>query len=565
MHDLEERLRSLTFETPMLADDAIGARVGRRHRRRRILTASVATSILVVTVASLVVMSSDDDASFIAPATEPPETTMTPSSTAVTSTTAATSTTAIPSTTVEPLVDLSGVDGGLYIDPAVLTDDLELVEATRADGPVGGSNSAGVVSETTLGSYSPDRSRIIDTITITTFSVADGRPPESLRGGDGEHIQLRGLTAWATGVAVIWAEGPWIVDVTSGAAELEDVDMALLIDTANHVAIDDDGRTTVDPAPPGYEPVSTLPGTIVDSGPQWRSDYRTPDITPADFPMLIVQLTTHPGTPAEAALTDLYGDATAIEVLGRRAVLRSTPRMSRPGVEIVWDEPDGSQISVSYAPVRADVGTDEIRAEAIRLANGVRRASPDAWTDLSTAADRARYVANAMEWIPALVAERGLVAGQPAPLQLWGLSPAAVFVPVTHADGTDAGVCEIFLREVTACTPPDDPMVGSRGADVHVGLVEGGYLRVMVGPDAPYVSITARTGSSTQITTAIFDTSGPFDESTSPRVVYLPTPTSGAEVCLGLSDANGHVVASYPLSSGVIAGDSGSCTPELGT
>ncbi|MCX6522010.1 MAG: hypothetical protein NTZ21_15230 [Actinobacteria bacterium] len=560
MHDLEDRLRTLDLTPPPLAPRAIAARVERRRRHRRMVTAGAAAVLVLATVGSLAVMATGNDDATIAPATAPsdPPPVSTPAPIAPDSTEPPTPDTNPGSTSV----DLSGVDGGLYLDPALLPSDLFLIGATSYEGPFGTGSSEFGVFTTTLVQYTADRTRIDASMTVETLLAPDRIPVSFIGEAESEPIEIRGIEMWTNGRSLAWNEGPWTIIVNglpSDDLSMEELD-ALLRDVAEHVVVDADGRTSVTPPPPGWEALGTLPDRIVDDGTLWTTNYVTPEATTGDEPVLQLTVTTRPGRPAEYLLSDaIRTEAFATDVLGRRAIVTGG-RGFRIHVEVTWNEADGSQIQLAYSPLRADLDVDDVRDEAIRLAHGVRRAGTAQWSAMVTEARVTGVDFLGQAWIDPLVAAEGHQVVSVGQLDF--AQPAVVLVAVATPDGTPDGTCEISLRVVVACTALDDPLVGSSG-EARTGTLDGGRLRLIASPDVQYVTVRTGQGGQQRATEPLSNDAPAFEAATSPRIAYLSVPIVDGRVCVDLGGANdpSDVIATFELVDGELVA-SESCEVE---
>lgn len=565
MHDLEDRLRSLDLTAPPLAPRAIATRVERRRRHRRVVTTGAAAVLVLATVGSLAVMATGDDAVTIAPATAPPES-ATDSSAEVDTTpsteTALPDTTSPDTTPAATNVDLSGTDGGLYLDPTVLPPGMFLSGAMSSEGPFGTGSSEFGVFTTTLVRYSADRTRVDASLAIETLLAPDRSSLSFIGEEEGEPVEIRGIEMWTNHLSLAWTEGPWTILVSgrpSNDLSVEELD-ALLRDVAEHVVIDADGRTSVTSLPPGWETLGTLPDRIVDDGTLWTTNYVTPEATTGDEPVLQLTVTTRPGRPAEYLLSDaIRTEAFATDVLGRRAIVTGG-RGFRIHIEVTWNEADGTQIQLAYSPLRADLDVDDVRDEAIRLAHDVRRAGTAQWSAMVTEArlTGADFIGQA--WIDPLVAAGGHQVVSVGQLDF--AQPAVVLVAVATPDGTPNGTCEISLRVVVACTALDDPLVGSSG-EARTDTLDGGRLRLIASPDVQYVTVRTGRGGQQRATEPLSNDAPAFDAATSPRIAYFAVPTIDGGVCIDLGGEGdpSNVIATYELVDGELVA-SESCEVE---
>lgn len=565
MHDLEDRLRSLDLSAPPLAPRAIAARVERRRRHRRVATTGAAAVLVLVTIGSLAVMATGDDAT-IAPATAPSEPSPVPTADTIPTpsaeTTASETTEADATTPTTPAVDLSGTDGGLYLDPAFLPDDMFLTGATEYLGPFGSGSSEFGVFTTTLVTYGPGRSTIDGTIQIETLLAPERTPASFIGETEAERVEVRGIEMWVGQQSIAWNEGPWTIIVSglpSDDLTTEDRD-ALLRDVAEHVVIDADGRTSVAPTPSGWETLGTLPNPVTDDGTLWTTRYVTPETTTYDEPVLQLTVITEPGRPAEYLLADRFrGEASATEVLGRRAIVTGG-RGFRIHVEVTWDEADGSQVQLTYSPLQSDLDLDEVRDEAIGMANGVRRADAGRWSAMKAEAETTMSDFAGQAWIDTLIEAAGyriISVGQ-----LDFAQPAVVLVAVSTPDGTPAGTCEISLRVVVSCTALNDPLVAS-SSQARTEPLDGGRLRLIASPDVRFVTIRTGQGGQQRATEPLSNDTPAFAVDIAPRIAYLAVPTIDGRVCVDLGGERdpSDLIATFELVDGALVA-SESCEVE---
>lgn len=375
--DVEDRLRLFDVTTTEFAPERIVARVGRRRRNRRLVASSLSATLTLCAAFALIALNGGKESQSVVPASDPAPTTpsVAPSIESNPSLATEPPTTPATSNTAEE-VSLAGTDGGLYIDADLLPPDMLLTTANRFDGPLGTGSSEFGVWTTTLAKYSNDRSTVTERISIDTLRLPADRTPVSLIGENGATTaQLRSTTVWLNGSSAAWGEGQWTIYV-AGDASPDDI-----VDVVEALQIVDDGQVTV-PAPPvGFETVGVLPDRSTASGPQWTTSYATPDATTYDEPVLKLVVTVGPSRPAEYLLVDdLSGNRThATTVLGRRAILSTSSYESRLVATLTWDESDGTQIELTYSPMRRDLSNDELAQQVLSLANGVRRADASTW------------------------------------------------------------------------------------------------------------------------------------------------------------------------------------------
>lgn len=533
--DLEDRLRAFSVPTAPFASGNVAARVAKRRRRRRLLASSVSAVMAFAAVAAVLSVTGGDDRTTIVPA----DVAATDTQEAETSTDATPSSTTVSTVEAANLdVDLTGTDGGLYIDPSALPEGMLLTSATRFDGTDGslGSSSAQFQEwSTTFAKYSEDRSTIVEHIGVDTLLLPPDRTPVSLIGEAGAtSVEVRGLTVWVNGPSAAWAEGPWTMSVSGDAVPAD------LMKVIEDVEVADDGTVTVTTLPDGYEKVGTLPNPLTDLGPRWTTGYVTAEATSFDRPVLELVITAQAAEPAEYLLVNtLSGDRKfATTVLGRRAILTSSSRYgARHDITITWDEADGAQIQLTYSPMRRDIAEGQLIEQALAFAEGVRRADANGWQDLG---DRAAAAMEQLagdpvrpEWVQSLLGDRDLTITDVRYAEF--AEPTVLIVDVQDDNGVAAGTCEVFLRQITTCTPPDDPMISQTG-QANVQMIDGGYMRVEVTGDTRYVRLGDSLGGLGRRVEDLFETSKASNPNSSPRVAYVRAPAPDVIACLELRD-----------------------------
>lgn len=107
----------------------------------------------------------------------------------------------------------------------------------------------------------------------------------------------------------------------------------------------------------------TTVGDLIDRGPAWTAVYTNLSGEPG----LTLSHVTNPGEPALAKL--VYGGAELVTVRGRTAVaIESLPGTPGAPVQLIWDEPDGSQITLLLTPTAPATATVD---QLVRLADAV--------------------------------------------------------------------------------------------------------------------------------------------------------------------------------------------------
>lgn len=440
-----------------------------------------------------------------------------------------------PASSTQEIV-LTGRDGGLYLDEAVLSDGLMLTGA-REDQAGGGSSSEFGVWATTLALYSSDRSRMDRTIEIQTMQLPTDRSFRTVGCGDeGTPVDVNGTEVWLCERAASWGVGPWtILAFPAGTPSTTEE----LLQVVANAEVDEQGRVGFDVLPAGFEVVGTLPDRIEASGRRWTTGYVTPDATTYDEPVVTLTVVEQPERPAEFELAfDARASHTgyATAVLGRRAIVARghTSGGLRPAVTVTWDESDGQQIQLRYVPLRRDEPWDVVAGTAVELARGVRRADNAGWQELiAVASTTMQTFVDDLErptWMIDELADRNLELVSMRPIA--SSAPAVLLADVTDSSGADAGTCEFMLRQLVACTTPDDPIWnGSRTAVAT--RVDGGYLRIIATGDVTIVRLADPESSNPKQITAL---RGAADGTTtvSPGVAYFEAVPDGAPTCLEL-------------------------------
>lgn len=570
MIDLEDRLRRLDLPVRSLDTREMPRRIERRRRRRRVVTSGVCALLVVSSVGIAfaarqgsspgAVVPASDPGSATAPTTAPPpateSTSLAPTTTDAASTTAATSPETLPS--------LIGSDGGVSLDPlAAAGADLTAVVATALPAePLGGGSSDAIWS-VLLAAYEPTRERVRDAIQISTFADPskgglDPATATSVTLADGRTVlSSSGVLSWTDdGVGV------WIQHVPLHESTLTDDEvLADLIAAATTLVVADDGSVQVEP-PTGYELVTSTADAALDEGPAWYVQYRTPLATMLDGPDAVVEVISHPEASAEATLvgSSIVGDARAVQRGDRRIiVIRGAMRFfGRPGVELVWNLTDGSQVRFTYSPIAADQPIEELEATALSLSDHLVRHDARGWDALLGDADRSRQALEDPAWLDPLLASAGYqrTAEPDLALEAAPTLQGGVIVDAVDAAGRPAS-CVVALRTDVVCIDELDP-IRSATASARLVPVSHRHAVVIASPDVALVSVVVETGGWGSGTEAVSPTDG---AATGPSVAVLGTlPAAG---CLEVSDGDQRVLASYAIVDGAL-GASGSCDPGEG-
>lgn len=566
MHDLEDRLRSLDLPAPPLAPRAIAARVERRRHRRRILTTGAAAVLVLATVGSLAVMATGDDDATIAPASAPSE--PSPVSSANTIPTPSAETTAAETTPDTTMVDLSGEDGGLYIDPAVATE-LGLVP-DHAGGPVpldepDASEQApftpdGISSDmqrAVLARYDGTRSLVIDSITVNVLPSTS-----SLSEMEGEIVTLpNGFEARRQDAWISWSDGIHDISVQHITSSPPSPDASPTVDLlaiARSVTVDADGAIELTTVPDGFE---RLPSEIAADGTSgsYRSiDYRSNSSLASDRPELSIDVATGAHT-AEHLLVErsMIGPARAVEHRGQRIIVSHDGLMSpRPYVELIWDDPSGIQVWVTYSPMELDATEQDREVFAFRVVDALRRADAANWRELQRTADEAHRALVDVAWIDELLGARGFErVGSIAPdwEVLWDRD--GLFIVSARSDDGTAADCLIVLRTDVRCVTATDPLRG-RFATARVERTVGGRLILLTTPDISGVSLQRFDGGWGRSTIDLSAADDPREL----RAVLIEQPSVPA--CLILSADDHVVVTRYSLVDGALVDPSESCMAQ---
>ena len=466
---------------------------------------------------------------------------------------AAGTTSSVPSRTpaaADSKIVLTGRDGGLYLDDVTLPDELMLTGA-REDSSGGVSSSEFGVWSTMLARYSRDRSRIDQTIRIETMRLPSDRTFRTVCCVDeGVLADADGTEVWLCSRTASWALGSWTM-LASSAGEADSTEE--LLQVAATAVADEQGRIQLDVLPEGFEVLGTLPDRQYESGRRWTTGYVTPDSTTYDEPVVTLTVVEQPKRPAEyeLAVDVRLGTAYATTVLGRRAIVApgNTSGGLRPAVTVTWDESDGQQIRLRYVPMRRGQPFDVLATTAIDLARGIRRADAQRWQDeIATAETNMKAFVDDLErpsWMIDQLADRDLELVSMTPIP--SSAPAVLIANVVDDSGADAGTCEFMLREIVACTSPQDPIWnGNRSAVVT--QLDGGYMRVLTTGDVSAIHLADPTSSNLKGTTPLRDTDD--EQSTSlPRVAYFAAVPALTPVCLELraGAANEALLAAYEL------------------
>ena len=418
-----------------------------------------------------------------------------------------------------------GMTTGLLVPPAVLPDSWYAVAAMPEDAFTGG-GSVDAGWQTTAGKYTADRTTVDEVITV---EVADG----ILEPGTESEVQtvdVRSTTGHLGPHDLYWAESGHNVAVISSAA-------TDLVAIANGLTTRADGGFDFGYLPPSFEQIAVTPQ--MDSfGAGFYTAYATAQTTDADGAVLSVQARTRSTRPAEVSLTTSagYGPsgrllAYATEINGRRAIV--VPSLTPT---IIWDEDDGTQITVDYAPLGGNGTVDERSRAAIQLASTLRRANTSEWADLLS-----HVAAN-----DAALGSAAYMAEQVAPLHLTIVGPSRQFnqrhpaflVSVQDEAGNDAGTCEFFHRQLVTCDTPQQQAERNPNR-FDAAILTDGYVRVIAGSAATTALLSFK---DTKV--ASTGTLAPLASSATPiGVAYLAIRGDPTTMCLSFEDPKGEPVS----------------------
>ena len=539
---MPQRSTSATPPSParLLRSPSGGGGFDRRRRIGMLLAAAVLLAGGLVIVRSIFRHAWPAE---IRPAsTQPADTPDTdPGSTPPAASTSPTESTITPATATGLSVDLSGTTTGLVIPPTVLPDGWYAVAAMPEDAFTGG-GSVDAGWKTIAGKYSADRTTLDEVITV---EVADGIL-EAATASEPETVAIRSTTGHLGPRDLYWAENGKNVAVTSSAA-------TDLVAIANGLHTRADGGFDFGYLPPLFEQIAVTPQ--MDSfGAGFYTAYATAQTTYADGAVLSVQARAGSSRPAEVSLTTSagYGPSGraltyATEINGRRAIV--LPSLTPT---IIWDEDDGTQITIDYAPLEGNGTVDERSRAAIRLASTLRRANTSEWADLlgHLAANEARFESATY------------MADQVAPLHLTIVGPSRQFnqrhpaflVSVQDEAGNDAGTCEFFHRQLVTCDTPQQQAERDPNR-FDAAILTDGYVRVIAGSATTTAILSFKD-------TKVASTGGlaPLASSATPiGVAYLAIRGDPTTMCLSFEDPN-----SEPISMTTDANTDGAippCTP----
>ena len=464
-----------------------------------------------------------------------------PGSTPPAASTRSTGSAIAPVTTTASPVDLSGTTTGLFIPPTVLPDGGYAVAATPEDAYDGGG--LDVAWQTIAGKYAAGRTTLDEVVTVQVgVGILDGATPS-----DAQPLDVRSTTGHLAGQDLDWVENGNTVIVTASAPGTD------LVAIANGLTTRADGGFDFGYLPTSFEQIAVTPGT--DSfGAGFYTAYATAQSTDADGAVLSVRSWSSSSRPAEVTLATSVGYGSsrlpsvyATEINGRRAIVS-------PGLapRIVWDEVDGTQISIEYVPLEGDGSVDERTRTAIQFASTLRRATTSQWTDLLShlAANEARYE-SAAYMADQVAALHLTIAGTSRPTNV---RHPGILVAVQDKAGQDAGTCEFFHRQLVTCDTPQQQAERNPNR-FDAALLANGYVRVIAGSATTTAILSFK---DTKVTSTVRLTPLSFS-SNSPGVAYLAVRGDPTTMCLSFQDASGEPVSmtTDPNTGGALR----SCTP----
>ena len=259
-----------------------------------------------------------------------------------------------PAATSEPAASLAGA---LFLeaDAAAVYD---AVETTEVDGVVNSSGMQYLLASRPLVALREDGAAVEAAAVVQVFGPATSDRVAEWFGPFDSTEQVAGRTVQRSWYGTTWLDGDvaFAVVPRSGDVDLDALAAGVSGWDGTTISVDDTAdRRWLD--------LPTTVGDLIDRGPAWTTVYAGP----AGAPELTITHMTAPGEPALAKLVS--AGSQLVEVRGHPAVaIQLAAGASASPLQLTWDEPDGSQVTLLLTPPAGVAATID---ELVLLAGAV--------------------------------------------------------------------------------------------------------------------------------------------------------------------------------------------------
>lgn len=247
--------------------------------------------------------------------------------------------------------------GAVFLDPTAAAA-YTTMRTTHVDGMASSSGMQYLLASRPLVALSDDGASLDAAAVVQVFGPATSDRLAEWFGPFDATEQIAGRTVQRSWYGAIWLDGDIAFAVVLRHG---DVDLGSL--AANVTGWDGSTISLSDAPPRRWLDLPTTVGDLVDRGPAWTTVYAGPSGEPG----LVLSHVTNPGEPAFAKLVN--AGAELVTVRGRTAVaVEFQPGTAGAPAQLVWDEPDGSQVTLLLTPTSP--GTASIE-QLVELAGAV--------------------------------------------------------------------------------------------------------------------------------------------------------------------------------------------------